>query len=244
MGFAAALLLLSQSPAQAPPPDAKVTSEYHFLRLEYTDLFQSRRRFNRGWWRQDWPEADEHFTKGIRRLTRIDVGEGRHVRLTDPRLYDFPWIYVTQVAYWDLSEDEVTKLRDYLHHGGFLMVDDFHGPEDWAVFRRSMERVLPGSIIEDLEPGEPILHVLYDIKERVPIPGLRHLRGGGAIQMPYGPPEFRAIRDDSGRVLVAIHFNQDVGDAWEHADLPDYPAEMTGLAYRFGINYILYAMTH
>jgi hypothetical protein len=45
-------------------------------------------------------------------------------------------------------------------------------------------------------------------------------------------------------VLVAINFNMDVGDAWEHADMPEYPEPMTALAYRFGINYIVYAMTH
>ncbi|MEP7363364.1 MAG: DUF4159 domain-containing protein, partial [Acidobacteriota bacterium] len=94
----------------------------------------------------------------------------------------------------------------------------------------------------------PMMHVLFDINERTQIPGLRHLgigRGGRAYaQIAAGPPHWRAMLDPKGRMVVAINFQMDVGDAWEHADLPAYPAEMTGLAYRFGINYIIYSMTH
>ena len=128
-------------------------------------------------------------------------------------------------------------------------MDDFHGPDDWNVFRNSMERVLPGRPILDIAEGDQILHVLYDIKERTYIPGLRHLRrgpGGTTIEVqPQAiPPAWRAIYYDQGRMLVAINFNMDIGDAWEHADLPRSPEAMTALAYRFGINYIIYSMTH
>jgi hypothetical protein len=227
-----------------PPPDA----EFHFVRLEYKDLPHARRGFIRGWWMQDWPEADIHFLQGIRRLTRIDAGDGRHMPITDERLFDYPWAYATQVGYWDLSDAETDRLREYFLKGGFLVVDDFYGPQDWAVFAESMQRVLPRQPIVDLEDGHPILHVLYDINERTQIPGLRHLRrglGGAIVAQPQPwPPKWRAIYDKRRRMVVAINFNMDVGDAWEHADMPEYPEAMTSLAYRFGINYIIYAMTH
>jgi hypothetical protein len=233
---------------QTMPLPLPPSAEFHFIRVEYVDLFQARRGWGRGWWQQDWPEADVHFTQGVRRLTRIDTGEERHLPLTDDRIFEYPWIYATQVGYWDLRDTEVNRLRDYLLRGGFLVVDDFHGPQDWAVFRESMERVLPGRPILDIDESDSLLHVLYDIKERVMIPGLRHLRRGpgGAIQVqPQAtPPYWRAIYDDKGRMVVAINFNMDVGDAWEHADMPEYPEAMTALAYRFGINYIIYSMTH
>jgi len=228
-------------------PQGRPTAEYHFLRLEYRDLAQARWRI-RGWWMMDWPAADIHFAQGIRRLTRIDTGEGRHLPLLDDRIFDYPWIYATQTGYWDLSDAETARLREYLARGGFLMTDDFHGPQDWELFRQTMERVLPGRPITEMEEDHPAMQVLYRITDRVQIPGLRHLRrdgrGGIVIVPQYTPPYWRAIHDDQGRLIVAIHFNQDVGDAWEHADMPEYPMEMTGLAYRFGINYILYAMTH
>ena len=226
-------------------------AEFHFVRIEYTDAARSRRRFGgmgRGWWQVDWPEADFHFAQGIRRLTKIDVGEGHHFRLTDPQLFEHPWVYATQAAYLDLSKAEMDRLREYLFRGGFLVLDDFHGPDDWEAFRAWISQVLPEFPIVEIENSDPVTRVVYEIKERVFIPGLRHLRpgpGGTVVAQPqYTPPIWRGIYDNKGRLMVAINFNMDVGDAWEHADLPEYPEQMTTLAYRFGINYIVYSMTH
>lgn len=231
---------------QGPPPE--VRTEFRFLRMEYRDRGGMRRGFGRGWWRQDWPEAEMHFKQGIERLTRIHTGEGHHLPLTDDRIFDFPWVYATQVGYWDLSEAETTRLRQYLERGGFLVVDDFYGPAEYEAFRQTMELVVPNQPILDLENNDPIWHVLYDVNERFFIAGLRHLgigRGGGfGMGRPLDPPRWQGIRDEKGRVVVAVNFNVDVGDAWEHADLAEYPEAMTGLAYRLGINYIVYSMTH
>ena len=234
-------------------------AEFHFIRLEYTDLPQYHRGFGyasrdgvgSGWWIVDWPAADNHFTSGIERLTRIDTGDPRHLRLTDDRLFDYPWIYATQTGWWGLSDAEILRLREYLLRGGYLVVDDFWGPEQWEVFRRTMERVLPGHPITDLAPSDSVMHVLYDIeeKDRTIIPGSRHLRrgpgGGVQVVLPAGAvPAWRAMYDDRERMVVAVNFNTDVGDAWEFADVPYYPEAMTALAYRYGINYIIYSMTH
>lgn len=248
-GLAAALLLagaaLSQvgygfRDASSDPPDA----EFHFIRLEYVNLGFS---FGRPWWMQDWPDAEEHFAQGVRRLTGIDVGTNRHVPLTDDRIFEYPWVYATQVGYWNLREEETTRLREYLLRGGFLFVDDFYGPEEWGVFQETMTRVLPEYPIVDLPEDDALLHTLYDLDQRTQIPGLRHLRrgpgGGTVVQIPY-PATWRGIYDDDERLLVAVNFNMDIGDAWEHADWAEYPEPMTALAYRFGVNYIVYAMTH
>jgi hypothetical protein len=235
------------------------SSEFHFIRLEYTDLPQYHRRFSyssrdgrgEGWWLMDWPDADEHFTTGIQRLTRIDTGEPRHLGLSDPKLFDYPWIYATQVGWWSLSDTEVIRLREFLSKGGFLVVDDFWEGEQWEVFRRTMERVLPNESITAIPESDSMMHVLYDIndKDRTFIPGTRHLRRGPGgslvIQQPPGTePSWRGMYDSRNRLIVAINFNMDVADAWEYADHPQYPEAKTTLAYRFGINYILYAMTH
>ena len=37
-------------------------------------------------------------------------------------------------------------------------------------------------------------------------------------------------------MVVAVNYNTDIGDAWEYADSPIYPEQMTALAYRYGIN--------
>jgi hypothetical protein len=233
--------------------------EFHFLRVEYTDLPQyhwgwgwsSREGTGTGWWLVDWPAAENHFSAGLQRLTRIDVGDPRHLRLTDERLFDYPWIYATQTGWWGLTDAETSRLREYLLRGGFLVVDDFWGPEQWEVFRRTMDRVFPKQPITDIAESDAVMHVHYDIweKDRTFIPGSRHLwRGpGGTVEIvqPEGTsPAWRAIYDDKNRMVVAVNFNTDVADAWEFADVPYYPEAMTALAYRYGINYVIYAMTH
>jgi hypothetical protein len=242
-----------------PRPDFPKTGEFHFVRLEYTDLpqyhrgfgFASRSANGNGWWMVDWPDSDEHFTMGVQRLTRIDIGEPTHFRLTDDKLWDHPWLYATQTGWWGLSDAEIARLREYLLRGGFLVTDDFWGPEQWEIFRMTMERVFPGKAIDDIALADPVMHVLYDIEQKdlTWIPGTRHLRRGYdgtiGVQQPEGTsPAWRAITDDRGRMVVAVNFNTDVGDAWEYADSPMYPEPMTALAYRYGLNYLVYAMTH
>jgi hypothetical protein len=247
------------------PPRADESSipvrngEFHFLRLEYTDLpqyhrgygYSSREGMGSGWWMMDWPDADIHFSVGVQRLTRLDVGDPRHLRLTDDRIFNYPWIYATQTGWWGLTDSEIARLREYLQRGGFLVTDDFWGEEQWEIFRRTMERVFPGQKITDIADDDAVMHVLYDIgeKDKTFIPGSRHLyRGpGGAVQIvqPAGTrPAWRAILDSRERMVVAVNYDTDVADAWEFADAPYYPAAMTLLAYKYGINYIVYAMTH
>jgi hypothetical protein len=248
-----------QAPRDEDTQAAKVDADFHFIRVQYTDKpefhrgwgYSSRDGMGTGWWLVDWPAADNHFTAGIQRLTRVDIGDPRHLRLTDPHLFDYPWIYATQTAWWDLNNAETAQLREYLLRGGFLVVDDFWGAQDWELFRETMDRVFPGQPITDIAETDSIMHVLYDIqdKDRTFIPGSRHLRmgPGGKVQIvqPYGTsPAWRAMYDDKNRMVVAVNFNTDVADAWEFADVPYYPEQMTALAYRFGINYIIYSMTH
>jgi hypothetical protein len=256
MGIVMACAAYAQRDDELPTPRA---AEFHFIRLEYNDLPQFHRRWGHssrmgtgtGWWIVDWPAADNHFTSGVSRLTRIDAGDPRHLGLLDEHLFDYPWIYATQTGWWDLSDRECLRLREYLMRGGFLVVDDFWGADQWEMFRETMERVLPGQPISDIGESDSVMHVLYSIteKDRTFIPGSRHLRRGGGgetqIVQPEGTaPAWRAMYDKKQRMVIAVNFDTDFGDGWEFADVPYYPAEMTALAYRYGINYLIYAMTH
>ncbi|HEX7080692.1 MAG TPA: DUF4159 domain-containing protein [Gammaproteobacteria bacterium] len=240
-----ALGVLTPSLAQRDLDAPERPGEFHFARMIYKDLPRYR-RFGGGWWMQDWPDSEEHFTQGVSRLSRIDAGSPVSVGLTDDNLFDYPWLYVTQAGYWDLSDEEIALLREYLDRGGFLIADDFFGPAEWSVFREAMTRLFPDRPMVEIAGDDEVLHVLYDIDKFTQIPGLRHLRrfGGSVSVQRLPPPEWHGIYDDDGRLMVAANYNQDVGDAWEHADDAYYPEPMTALAYRFGLNYIIYAMTH
>ena len=223
--------------------DPDVKAEFFFTRLAYSGYGSGRRG---GSWTTDWPEADYHFMQGVRRLTGIDAAEGgRFVQPGDDELYEYPWIYAVEVGNWMLSDEEAAKMREYLLRGGFLMVDDFHGGYEWSDFRQSMQKVFPDRPIVDIPELDPLMTIVFDIDQRIQIPGVRYVRSGITWEREDGfPAHWRGIYDDDERLIVAINHNMDLGDAWEHADYPLYPERFTSLAYRFGVNYVVYAMTH
>jgi len=215
--------------------------EFFFARLIYSSSSED------DWprWRADWPEAEMHFNAGLNRLTRTDVApEGLIVRMSDEDVFDYPWLYAVEVGSMALSSDERGLLREYLLRGGFLMVDDFHGVYEWQQFEAVMSQVFPDRVIKELNDDNEAFHVLYDLDEREQIPGIRALMSNRTYEKGGRVPRWRGITDDDGRLMVVINFNQDIGDAWEHADDSRYPAPLTAQAYRLGINYVLYAMTH
>lgn len=220
-------------------------SEFYFTRLAYSDAGRRRGRWGRGAWTTDFPEAEVHLLQGIARLTRVEgAREGRIVALDSEEIMKYPWLYAVEVGNWDLSNAEAAMLREYLVRGGFLMVDDFWGTYEWSVFYESMLRVFPDRPFVDIPESDEILHVLYDLNQDIQIPGANSIYRGVTWQRDGYVPYWRGIYDDDGRLMVAINFNMDLGDAWEHADDPYYPEPMTALAYRYGVNYVIYAMTH
>jgi Domain of unknown function (DUF4159) len=226
---------------------AALQPEFQFVRLAYSDnpSMSFRGGFGRGSWTTDAPEAEEHFLQGMHRLTRVNASStSKGLRVLDPELFDYPFLYAVEVGRWYLSEEEAAQLREYLLRGGFLMVDDFHGSLQWEGFMESMRRVFPDREVIEIPEGHEVLHALYDLDQRVQIPGIFALMNGQTYEQDGVDPHWRGLFDDTGRLMVAINFNMDMGDAWEHADTPEYPQPMTALAYRFGINYVLYAMSH
>ena len=242
-----------QSPADGTAAPA---AEFQFVRLLYNGIPGC--GWTGGWGRggaacTDWPDAEFHFMQGVTRLTRVDgavvspLGEGgRQIRLQDDTLFDYPWLSAGEVGNWVLDEYEASRLREYLLRGGFLMVDDFHGDYEWSGFVESIRRVFPDRPILDIPDDDQVFHVLYDLDQRIQIPGVAALWRGQTWEKGESgkPPHWRGIYGDDGRLLVAINHNMDLGDAWEHADDPSYPEPMTALAYRFAVNYVIYAITH
>jgi hypothetical protein len=238
----------SSRPAGSGPAADVPRHEFHLARLIYRSGMGGGRAW-RDWWRIDYPEAEYHFTQGVRRLTRLHTADDSiHLWATDEKLFEHPLLFAQQVGRWYIDDREAAALREYLLRGGFLIADDFHGDYEYEVFMEAMGRVFPDLPVIDLTGDDPLLHVVYDISERTQIPGKRHLyrdRSGEIRVDPDGtPPMWKGILDDHGRLMVVMNFNMDMGDSWEHADDPDYPQAMTALGYRFGINYIMYAMTH
>jgi hypothetical protein len=239
------------------PPDYQHPAEFMFARLMYPP-YTGQGGFGFGgftvnsWqegrsiWTQDYPRADRHFLRALRRLTRIDARSVEQpVNLDDDDdVYNFPFLYAVQVGQWDLTDAQAVKLRDFILRGGFLMVDDFWGPGQWKTFEASMSRVFPDLIPLDLNNDSPIFHSVYDLENRYQVPGARYLETGSYEKCQGCPAQWRAISDAKGRILVAMTVNSDVGDSWEFADDPRYEERFSALGIRIGVNYIMYSMTH
>ncbi len=215
---------------------------FYFSRAQYGN--RTGRRF--GSWSVDYPKADRQFLVVLRRLTNLDAFEFEHpLRLDDPELRRFPFLYAVEVGYMALSEAEVIGLREYLLAGGFLMVDDFWGTYEWQNFESEMRRVLPEFPIVDLPLDHPIFSSFYDIREIIQVPNVgQGIAGGPTHERDGYVPTCRGIFDEHGRLMVVINWNTDLGDAWEWAEQARYPLKYSTFAYQMGVNFIVYAMSH
>ncbi len=231
---------------EAYPVDAGEKTEWTFARMKYNSYRQGAGSWGvRGSWTTDYPKADRHFASAIRRLSRIHVRSVEEIiDLDTDKIFDYPWIYAVEVGHWDLTDAHAAKVREYLNRGGFLMVDDFHGTIEWEIFMRSMSRVFPDRPVVDIPNKDAIFHIAFDLDDRIQIPGIVMFYTGNTYEQDGVKEKWGGIYDDKGRIVVAICHNMDLGDAWEHADLPQYPERYTSMAYRIGLNYIIYSMTH
>lgn len=242
------------------PPGSDSPAEWTFARLMFppgwNDGYQGRfdGDYHRGLslWTQDYPNADRFFARAVGRLSRIDARAAEQVVDLEggDDVYNWPWVYAVQVGEWGITDNQAKILRDYLLRGGFFMADDFHGATEWEVFRETMHRVFPDRAIIEVDPADQVFHTMFELDQTEQVPGSAHLRLGYKSPMhPSGPEDgkgqhWRAICDDKGRVMVAISYNSDLGDAWEYADDPRYPEKFTSFATRIGLNELIYAMTH
>lgn len=239
------------------PADFQEHTEWVFARLMYPQHPNARfgrRRWGSSFdwteggtsWTQDYPRADRHFAQALRRLTRVHVRSVEQpVNLDDgDDVFNWPWLCAGEMGDWKLTDSQVKKLRDYLLRGGFLMLDDFWGTEEWERFEESMKLVFPDRAIVEIDDADSLFHTVYDLNERYQIPGEWALRRGGTYRNDGEVPHWMGIYDDHGRVMVAMSFNSDVGDSWEWADDPSYPEKYSALGIRIGVNYVIYSLTH
>jgi hypothetical protein len=225
---------------------------FTFVRVQYDSAYGGG-----GWgrwgggWRTDFPDSDLNFSYRLQQLTSLKVNpEPIWLRLTDPKLFDYPFLYMIEPGALLFSEEEVKSLRRYLLNGGFLMVDDFWGDYQWQNFYQQIKRVFPEREPKELELDHPIFWCVYQLKEKPQVPSIDTWQWYGQTWEDHGPGSdqvhYRAIVDDKDRVMVIICHNTDLGDGWEReGENVDYFKQFSEKkSYPMGINIVTYAMTH
>ena len=189
-------------------------------------------------WHHDYPDAEQHFAKILSELSTLrPFMEGGNVfALDDPELFKYPVAYLCEPGFWTPSDGEAKALREYLAKGGFIIFDDFFD-RHWINFEASLRKVLPQGRLVRLDPTHPIFDSFYRIDN------LDENGAGGR----RSPPEYWGVFEDndpSKRLIVVANYNDDVGESWEWSDTGAFPVDVTSKAYKLGINYLMYAMTH
>lgn len=231
---------------------------FTFVRVQYDSSYGGGRGWGRsgnGWF-TDYRDADLNLSYRLQQLTSIKVDpEGKVLRLTDPDLFNHPFIYIVEPGRLEFSDEEAQLLGRYLRSGGFLMVDDFWGELQWRNFYEEMKRVLPGNEPRELEMDHPIFHGVFDLnrqKNDMQIPALGASRYREGITWEYHDGEecrdvhFKAYLDEKGRMMAFIAHNTDNGDGWEREGEDEfYFREYSEKkAYPLAINVVFYALTH
>lgn len=210
-----------------------------------------------GGWSVDYPRADLNFPFRLGELTETPVshderGEPNHVvvTLSDPHLFECPFLMMTEPGGAYFSDTEAAQLRTYLDKGGFLWADDFWGEYAWYAWSAQLRKALPEAEfpIVDLPMDHPIFRLRYGITSIPQIPSINFWYGSGfqtSERADSTVPHVRGIMNARGDVMVLMTHNTDFGDAFEReGEDKQYFERFASLGYGFGINVFLYAMTH
>ena len=237
---------------KATPDD--FDGRFNFCRVVFASDF----RGDGANWSVDYPRADINLSIRLSELTntsisRLPSGEPNNllVRLTDPELFECPFIMMTEVGAASITDDEAAQLRVYLEKGGFLWADDFWGSYAWDWWEAQLRKALPAEEfpIVDLPPDHPLFHTLFEVQHTPQIPSISFWAGSGGSTSERGEDSAivhtRAVLDRRGRMIVLMTHNTDLGDSFEReADDPQYFYQMSVPGYAFGINALVYVMTH
>jgi hypothetical protein len=230
--------------AQIGPADRAYRSDVPYDgRATFTRLaWRNGSRFGGGWgsaWNHDYPRAEQHLAQILRELTYLDIraDASRILTLDDPALFKYPIAFMWEPGFWTMTDTEAGAFRTYLMKGGFAVFEDFDGPSQWANFEEQMRRVLPEGRLVKLDNAHHIFDTFFAIQN---IDAIVHPMSG--IR-----PSYYGIFEDndpSKRLIVVANFDNDVPEYWEWSGQGLFPFDSSNEAYKLGVNYMLYGMTH
>jgi uncharacterized protein DUF4159 len=195
-------------------------------------------------WAHGYPLAEQNLMKIMKEISFLDAHDEEINTLTldDPELFKYPVAYIIEVSWWTMTDREAEALRTYMMKGGFVIVDDFKRPGDfgspgWEPFEANMKRVLPDVQFFDMHAKHPLFHAFFEINDLDIVPQAYNA----------GRPIFRGVYEDndpSKRLLMIVNYNTDISQFWEWSGTGLRPIDQTNEAYKLGVNYLIYGLTH
>lgn len=202
-------------------------------------------------WDTDYPDSDLNFSFRLQQMTAIRVHpEPLIVSILDPKMKEYPFLYTLETGALDLSDQEAKILREHLSNGGFLMIDDFWGDDEWENTRDQMRRIFPDRPITELELDHPVFSAVFPLKEKPQVPSIGYALAGRETGIFYEKGgktvHYYGIFDAKGRMMVIICRNTDLGDGWEREgdNIFFFKEFSEKKAFPMGINIVVYSMTH
>ena len=225
-------------PRGAYRTDLAYDGRFTFVRLRW----RAGSLFSGGWnsaWNHYYPRAEQNVSRIVRELSYLDIRTdgSRILSLDDPELFKYPVAFMWEPGFWALTDREAASFRTYLQKGGFAIFEDFDGADQWANFEAQMWRVLPEARFVKLDNGNRIFHSFFDIKD---INAIVH-------PMSRIPPNYYGVYEDndpSKRLMVMANFDNDVPEYWEWSGQGLFPFDASNEAYKLGVNYLIYGLTH
>jgi hypothetical protein len=186
-------------------------------------------------WAHDYPRAERNFARILHEITLVapHLDSSNIYNQDDPDLFTSPILYVSEPGFWMMDEEEVENLQRYVKKGGFIIFDDFRG-DHWRNFDEQVRRIIPNARLVELSADHPVFHSFFDIRI-------------DETQGYYGQVSFQGVFEDNDpakRLLLVANYNHDLGELWEYSDTGFVPVDLSNDAYKYGVNYVIYAMTH
>jgi len=227
---------------------------FTFARVRYDKEPGSWRRRGGGW-TTDLPDADLNLSFRLQQMTSMLLDpDGRLIRLTDPELVQYPFLFVSAPGALHLTDPEAESLRKHLLNGAFLLMDDFWGDSEWDNCEAMLKQVFPDRSFFELPLDHPVYHGVFEIREKKQVAnvtqGARSRENGVTWEDGHDGDvrtvHHRGIADDKGRLMVLALHNSDTADGWEREGEDDYYFHTFSekIAYPLGVNIVFYTLTH
>jgi hypothetical protein len=225
--------------------NAPYDGRFTFVRLKYTTAPGGYWYQGLPSWAHGYPLSEDNLVKIMNEVSFLGgrVDAFNVFALDDPQLFRYPLAYITEAGWWTMTDAEGAAFRKYLLKGGFVIFDDFKVAGDfgpgggWDNFAANVQRVLPGARFFEMKPSDAIFHSFFEIKSIDNFP--QAYNAGQAV--------FRGVYEDNDprkRLLMVINYNTDISQYWEWSGRGLRPFDDTNEAYKLGVNYLVYALTH